>query len=116
MVSAELAVALPALLLVLSLGLGAVGAVADQVRCVDAARAGARLLARGEAVEMVRAEVTRQAPEGARVELTVAPDRVGARVSVDPPAVLSVLGLGAPITAAGWGVPEASFAGVPGDR
>ena len=45
MVTAEIAVALPALVLVLTLGLGAVTAVTDQLRCVDAARTGARLLA-----------------------------------------------------------------------
>ncbi len=93
MVTAEIAVALPALVLVLTLGLGAVGAVVDHLRCVDAARTGARLLARGEPVDEVREEVARQSPNGARISLVVAPDSVQADVSADLPGVLSALGV-----------------------
>ena len=46
--TAELAVALPSLVLVLAVALAAVDLGLAQVRCVDAARLGARLLARGE--------------------------------------------------------------------
>ena len=42
MVTAEFAVVLPAVVFVLALCLGAMGLALDQVRCVDAARAGAR--------------------------------------------------------------------------
>ena len=48
MVTAELAVVLPALLLVLAVALSALGLAVDQVRCVDAAAAGARAAARGD--------------------------------------------------------------------
>jgi Flp pilus assembly protein TadG len=47
-VSAEFAVALPAAILVLALGVGALGAAGRQVRLQDAAADAARLLARGE--------------------------------------------------------------------
>ena len=57
MVTAELAVAIPTLLLVLSVCLGAVGIVAARVRCVDAAAVAARLTIRGESSETVRSEV-----------------------------------------------------------
>ena len=68
--TAELAVALPSLVLVLALSLGAVDLGLDRVRCVDAARLGARLLARGEPEAAALAEVRRAAPEGARVSVT----------------------------------------------
>lgn len=58
MVTAEFAVAIPALLIVLVLALSAVTAAMDQLRCIDAARATARALARGdstgEALELGR--------------------------------------------------------------
>lgn len=92
MVTAEIAVALPALILALTLGLGAVTAVTDHLRCVDAARTGARLLARGEDVGRVRREVTLQAPQGARIALETDADSVRVEVSADLPAVLSILG------------------------
>ncbi|WP_052109863.1 TadE family type IV pilus minor pilin [Knoellia sinensis] len=106
MVTAEIAVALPALVLVLTLGLSGVQAVTDHLRCIDAARVGARLLARGEPVDRVRTEVAAHAPEGARVELTVGAKRVGAEVSADVPTVLAVLGLSTRPHGVGWAVPE----------
>lgn len=48
MATAEFACAIPALLLVFVLALSAIATVSDQVRCVDAARATARALARGD--------------------------------------------------------------------
>ena len=48
MATVELAVALPALVLVLVIALSAITTVLDQVRCVDAARATARAVARGD--------------------------------------------------------------------
>ena len=50
MVTAEFAVVLPAVVLVLALSLGALGLALDQIRCVDAARAGARAASRGTAM------------------------------------------------------------------
>ena len=68
-VTAELAVVLPAVLLVTVLCAWAVGVAAVHVRCLDAARGAARELARGEPVEQVRAMAASRAPSGARVEV-----------------------------------------------
>ncbi len=76
--TAELAVALPSLVLVLAVALGAVHLGLDQVRCVDAARLGARALARGEPEGAVLREVGAAAPPGARVSVTRG-DRRGQR-------------------------------------
>ena len=62
MATAELAVALPSLVLVLALALAALDLGIAQVRCVDAARVGARLLARGEPAGPVLAEVRAAGP------------------------------------------------------
>ena len=62
MVTAELALAVPTLLLLLSICVGVVTLVAARVRCIDAAAVGARLTARGEATETVRAQVHAIAP------------------------------------------------------
>jgi Flp pilus assembly protein TadG len=53
-VTAELAVAMPAVLVVLAAVLSVGQAVLAQVSCVDAARAGARAAARGDALDDVR--------------------------------------------------------------
>lgn len=95
MVTAEIAVALPALVLVLTLALGAVAVVTDHLRCVDAARVGARLLARGEDAGRVRGEVARQAPDGADIGLDVGPESVTVEVSAQPPPLLRALGVSA---------------------
>ena len=86
-VTVEAALALCSLMVVLALVLGAVSAVAAQLRCVDAAREAARLTARGE---QDRAEELAQriAPRGATVQVTVHGDEVTARVSADPVAGL----------------------------
>lgn len=78
MVTAELAVAIPAVVLVLAMCLAALGAVIDQVRCVDAARLGARAAARGDPPAEVGALTARAAPEGARVSI----DSFGGEVRV----------------------------------
>ncbi|WP_352240207.1 TadE family type IV pilus minor pilin [Microbispora sp. NBRC 16548] len=86
-VTAETAVALPALVVVLTASLWAVTIVGAQLRCVDAARAGARAAARGEAAEEVSAAVLRLAPEGAMVSIRVGADttRVEVIATVRPP-------------------------------
>jgi hypothetical protein len=66
-VTAETAVALPALVVVLALAMWAVGAVTAQLRCVDAARLGARAVARGESAQVSRAAALEAAPRGATV-------------------------------------------------
>lgn len=65
--TAETAVVLPALVLLLAFALWALGAVTIQLRCVEAARAGARAAARGEATDVVRDRAARAAGAGARV-------------------------------------------------
>jgi hypothetical protein len=67
--TAETAVVLPALALLLMLCLWAVGVVGRQVQCVDAARIGARAMARGEARSAVVTAVERAAPDGATVSI-----------------------------------------------
>lgn len=69
-ITAETAVAFPALVLVLVIALWGVSAAAAQVACVDAARAGARAAARGEPETEVRAAVQQAAPPNAHVNVT----------------------------------------------
>ena len=66
-VTAEAALALPALAVVAA-ALVALGHVAvAQLRCADAARSAARLAARGESIGLVRARAEAAAPPGASV-------------------------------------------------
>lgn len=81
--TAETAVALPALVLLTSMLVWGVLAVAAQIRCVDAARVGARAAARGDPTGAVLAAVRGAAPVGARVRL-VRDDRT-VRVEVRAP-------------------------------
>lgn len=67
--TAELAVVLPAIVLLAVLGVWCVAAVAAHLRCVDAAGAGARALARGEPPAAVERVVVQAAPRGAVVTL-----------------------------------------------
>jgi hypothetical protein len=86
-ITAETAVAFPALVLILAISLWGVSAAAAQVACVDAARAGARAAARGEPESQVRAAVLRAAPPRARVFLSRDPvtTRVVVEAQVRPP-------------------------------
>jgi hypothetical protein len=86
-VTAETAVAFPALVVVLAVALWGVSAAAAQVACVDAARAGARAAARGEPQSEVRAAVLRAAPPRAHVTLSHDPAtaRVVVRAEAQPP-------------------------------
>jgi hypothetical protein len=86
-VTAETAVAFPALVVVLAVALWGVSAAAAQVACVDAARAGARAAARGEPQSEVRAAVLRAAPPRARVSLSRDPatTRVVVQAEARPP-------------------------------
>ncbi|GLW70103.1 hypothetical protein Kpho02_24020 [Kitasatospora phosalacinea] len=81
MVTAETAVGLPALVLLaamLTWGLVAAGA---QIRCVDAARIGARAAARGDTDALARA--TAAAPRGAKVAIDL--DATTVRATVEAP-------------------------------
>lgn len=68
-VAAEFAVALPAVLLVLALGVAALGACSRQVRLQDAAADAARLVARGDSVERAHGAVAAAVP-GARLRVS----------------------------------------------
>lgn len=69
-VTMETAMVLPSLLLVLAVCLGAVAAASAQLACADAARVGARALARGETEDRARQLAQSAAPETARVQLS----------------------------------------------
>ena len=70
MVTAETAVVLPVLLLVLAGAVAAVTVVGAQLRCVDAAREGVRAAARGDDVATARALALQAAPDGMTVVVT----------------------------------------------
>jgi hypothetical protein len=89
MVSAELAAAVPALLVVLVLAMSAVRLGIDEVRCVDAARLAARALARGEPEGSARALAVRAGPPG----LTLAMSATGQEVVVKVLATRELAGL-----------------------
>jgi hypothetical protein len=86
MATAELAVAIPTHVLVLFGALSALATVTDLVRCVDAARATARALARGDDQGAALAMGRRLAPPGATFSVTGAgtptPAGAGSEVSV----------------------------------
>jgi hypothetical protein len=88
-VTAELAMTLPGVVLVAMALLVTGQAAIGEVRCTDAARAGARLAARGDSDAAVVAEVGRLAPTGSRVVVS----HNGSRVLVS---VSSALGAPAP--------------------
>lgn len=83
MVTAELAVIIPAVVAVLALCLSGLGLAVDQVRSVDAARIAVRAAARGEPVDAVTALAREVAPEGSEVLVQREGERV--RVSVTGP-------------------------------
>lgn len=70
MVTAEFAVAMPAVVLVLALACAVLGFVVDEIRCTDAARAGARAASRGDATAAVRRIAEPLAPPGATVSVS----------------------------------------------
>jgi hypothetical protein len=72
--------ALCSLVLVLALAVGAVAAASAQLRCIDAAREAARLVARGEP-DRARRAAESIAPGGARVDIQVVGDEVTVEVS-----------------------------------
>ncbi|MER5970293.1 TadE family type IV pilus minor pilin [Streptomyces sp. NPDC002055] len=79
-VTAEAAVVLPALVLFAVALLWGLMAAAAQIRCVDAARAGARAAARSEPPEAALAAARAAAPRGAEVALEREGDQVRVRV------------------------------------
>ena len=91
MVTAEFAVVLPAVVLVLALSVGALGLASDQIRCVDAARAGARAAARGDSAQAVILVASRAAPSDAVVSLATSADVVSVSVVSGPRVAASLL-------------------------
>jgi Flp pilus assembly protein TadG len=83
MVTAEAAVVLPVLLLVLAAAVASVTVVGAQLRCVDAAREGARAAARGDDVGTVIVLARRAAPHGARTTVSDAGPDVRVTVSAN---------------------------------
>ena len=82
-VTVEAAIALGAFVTVLALALGAISAAIDQLRCIDAAREAARLVARGDPdrAGAVAAEI---APTSANVTITVRGDTIQVDVRAEP--------------------------------
>jgi len=83
MVTVEAAIALASFVLVLGFALCGLAAAADQVRCVDAAREAARLVARGEP-DRARAAAARIAPAGADISIGVDGDHIRVDVRASP--------------------------------
>src|SRR4051794_14136907 len=90
MVTAELAVALPTVVVVLLVAVSALVAVATQLRCTDAAATAARLVARGETTSVARGAAREVAGARARVEIARSPGSV--TVVVRAPTGVPVLG------------------------
>jgi Flp pilus assembly protein TadG len=112
MVTAETAVVLPVLLLVLAAAVAAVTVVGAQLRCVDAAREGARAAARGEPDAAVSRIVGALAPDGAVTRVSGDPEEVRVTVTVHV-APLGPLPLGIPLSAAAVAVREPGSGGGP---
>jgi TadE-like protein len=91
MVTAEFAVVLPAVVLVLALSLGALGLAWDQIRCVDAAAAGARAASRGDSAAAVILVASRAAPSEAVVSVDTTDDTVIVSVVSRPRVAASLL-------------------------
>jgi hypothetical protein len=89
-VTAELAVGLPAVFLVLAVALGAISTATMQLRCADAAEVAARLAARGEPPSVVVAAARAAAPGGADIRI----ESVGPTVTVVVSARPRLPGLG----------------------
>ena len=83
-VTAEAAVVLPVLVAFAMALVWGLLAVVVQIRCVDAASAGARAAARGEDGEAVVRVVRATAPRGARVSVGRGGDRVRVMVVAKP--------------------------------
>lgn len=88
MATAEMAVALPSLVVVLAAAVGLLHAVGAELRCADAARLAARAAARGEPAATVVAQAQAAAPAGSTISVT----RTGDTYSVSVTARLGVPG------------------------
>lgn len=108
-VSVEAALVMGVIAVASAILLGGVGVVVAQVRCIDAAREAARLVARGDPA---RAESAAHelAPSGAMIAVNVAGDEVIVEVSAEPVAGLLP---GLVVRAEAMSVLEPGVAGAP---
>lgn len=83
--TAEAALVLPVLVVLLTVAVGTVAAVAAQMRCIDAAREAARAAARGEPASTAIEIALRAAPEGAAASIEVGADRIVVTVTAEIP-------------------------------
>jgi hypothetical protein len=81
-VTVEAAIAMGALVAVVCLVFAGVVAVIDHLRCVDAAREAARLMARGDE-GLAHEAAGRIAPRGARLAISVSGEKVQVQVTAD---------------------------------
>jgi hypothetical protein len=116
MATVELAVAMPSVLVVLGLSLAALTAGADQVRCVDAARAAARLAARGEPSRQAVAAAEELAPSGSEVRVTTGPAEVTVVVTAPPVVGLRWVGMSVRPSADAVAAREDALVGAPVSR
>ena len=91
--TAELVVALPAIVLALLSGVGAVSAMTTRMRCADTAASAARLAARGESNQSVLSSAHQVAPAGATIRI----ERTGDTVRVVVATTVRVLPVGLPL-------------------
>ncbi len=91
--TAEFAVTLTGLVLVLLMALTAVATGVDQVRCAEASRVGARLAARAEPAATVVAAAAAQAPRGSSVSITTVADAVTVTVRAPRRPFFAMLGI-----------------------
>ena len=90
-VTAETAIVLPVVVVLLAVATWVIGLVVTHIRCLDAARDVARAVARGEPAEEARRIGLRSAPAGSVVELGRSDSDVTAVVR-SPAVALPVLG------------------------
>jgi Flp pilus assembly protein TadG len=90
-VTAETALAVPSIVVVLLLAVWVLLGVTAQLRCLDAAHVAARVAARGESDDRVRAAAAQVAPEGAAVTVSRGDGTVEVRVSSEVRPVPGVL-------------------------
>ena len=113
MVTAEIAVALPVLVLLMMAAMTAVMVVNAQLRCVDAAREAARVLARGDSPALARSLVAQTGPPGAQLKVTQADSQVRVDVTAHASGIGGVLPA-FDVHARSVAVPEPAGASPPG--
>jgi Flp pilus assembly protein TadG len=112
MVTAETAMALPALVLVLGFALSVQAVLGARAACTDAARAGARVAARGEPDAVVAVTAQHAMPRAAGVAVTRRSGLVTVAVSARPRGPLALLPLPA-VEATAVALDEGAGAGTP---